>query len=386
MTASLILFLALATPPNLFNPKNEHQAHTISLFKDAKNFYNILKIETIHPLEQTKDAIFDNPFVIVMTDSGYFITDDQHTRIYKYFPDGTFDRIVAKKGDGPGEIQRVYFGTRIYDQKIAFWDSIKNSVYVYNQEGDFERELSLGQELRKHRTIPVGPAFAWPTKETFILSNALLLDQPKAQAISLNLEWDEEDNITKISIGHTLNFREVDHEHKFGAKSHTVLTQVGSRFWIGSPYFSNFTIFDTHKPQDSLVSQKILFPEALTPKDFKDVSFDDKKTRFRLNNLKGSGFNIIPFGSLVFVQVGALGFVPFDKNGHQIFEKRFASPLTGLRDTYKETAVFISSRKGLEKIERLLKINLLEESPHDTGDEDQPYIVLMRLREKFKQH
>ncbi len=387
MIPIFIFLSALTTPSSTSHTFNVNHTNINSLFTDAKNFYNILEIEIAFPLEQTDIALFDNPFVIVMTDSGYFLTNDQGTQILKYFPDGSFDRIIARRGVGPGEIQRITFGTRIYNQKIAFWDSIKGSVYIFNQEGDFERELNLANLLRKHRATPIGPAFAWPTEETFILSNAKLLDQPRVQAIVLNLKRNKKDNHFEASIRHSLSFREVDHENKFGIKACTVLSQVESRFWIGSPYFSSFTILNPHKPQASVLAQKkILFPEALTLKDFQDVTSDDTKTRFKLNNFKGSVFSIMPMESLVFVQVGALGFVPFDKDGHQLAEKRFVSPLTGLRDTHKGTAVFVTFRENIAKLERLLNVSLFEESPYDIGDGDQPYIVLMRLREKFKRY
>lgn len=58
----------------------------------------------------------------------------------------------------------------------------------------------------------------------------------------------------------------------------------------------------------------------------------------------------------------------------------------GLKDTYRDTAVFVTSRKNIGNLERHFKISLFGASPYDVGDEDQPYVILMRLREPFRNH
>ncbi len=353
-------------------------------FNEAKSFFDIFEFEIVFPLEPTEEAFFDLPKVALMVESGYFFSNDQGSEIYRYHQDGSFDRTIARKGTGPGEIHKVSFAARIYNNKIGFWDLYKGSILVFHSDGTFEYELDIKDKLSPFRMIATGASFAWPEEETLILGNVTALDQPNIQALSLKLKRDDKNNISIARIDKVLCVKETNYDLELGSKINSTLTQVGPRFWLGNEYVSSFALLDPAKQGNPAKFRMIQFPEALTPEDYETLDPNDRRARFRLINLKGTVFNIMPLDPFVFVQVGALGFVPFDQSGNQLAEKRIKCHVSALADTYKDTALFVTTRKGIQKLEIHFNFELFEESPYDIGDDDQPYLVRMRLKEKFR--
>lgn len=352
---------------------------------EARSLYDILEFVAVFPLEQPS-PLFEKPRVLVAEDSGFFVANDQGDEIYKYFPDGSFDRTVATKGMGPGEIQFVAFGTRIYDNGIAFWDVHRNTILVFHSDGRFKQEFDVNALLYPHSATPTGATFAWPEPDTLILGSTRLLDKPEAKTVLMTLERDSKGRVTASTITAVLSTRDIEHEKKFGLPISTVMKPVGARYWLGSDAFSSVAIIDPSARQKPGTFQQIHFPEALTARDYEGLGFRNRREINKLINMKGIIFSIMPLDDLVLVQVGAFGFVPFDTAGRQLAKRRIKSRVIGLKDTYRGTAVFVTSRKNIANLERLFKISLFEDSSYDLGDEDQPYAILMRLRDQFQAH
>lgn len=377
----LILTSLLACNTRVAEQSTKVAQHSLN---EAKSFFDILDFEIVFPLEQTEEAFFDLPKVALMVESGYFFSNDQGSEIYRYHHDGSFDRTIARKGTGPGEIHKVSFAARIHNNKIGFWDLYKGSILVFDYDGTFEYELDIKNKLSPFRMIATGASFAWPEENILILGNVTASDQPNIQVVSLILERDDKNNINIARMDRVLCVKETNHDLELGSKINSILTQVGPRFWLGNEYVSSFALLDPANQENPATFRMIQFPEALTPEDYETLDPNDRRARFRLINLKGTVFNIMPLDPFVFVQVGALGFVPFDQSGNQLAEKRIKCHVSALADTYKDTALFVTTRKGIQKLETHFHFELFEESPYDIGDDDQPYLVRRRLKEKFR--
>ncbi|CAM2007451.1 hypothetical protein APED_12350 [Acanthopleuribacter pedis] len=354
------------------------------LFSDVTSFIDILEFEDVFPLEQNDHAMFEAPNTVVMTHSGFLMTNDRGTKILRYHRDGGFDRTVAPNGSGPGEVQRIAFGTRIFDNRVAFWDLYKGAILVFEPDGTFVFDLNINAKLNPHQMNATGASFAWPEPDTLILGNVTSQKQPDIQAVALKVDWDTPKRVRGVALDRVLSLKDTNHEAIFGSKINTTLTQVGDHFWLGSAHFSSFARLNPYEKGKPTPYQAIKFPQALTPKDYEAIEPTDHKARFTLINSKGTIFNIMAFDHLVFVQVGVMGFVPFDTSGRQLENQRIICRISRLVDTYQGLVMFVTPRKNIGNLERLFKVNLFEDSPHDLGDDDQPYVVLMRLRKKFQ--
>lgn len=78
--------------------------------------------ETAIPLEQNDQAIFDTPNCALISESGYFVSDDQGKALFRYHLDGTFDRLVTQKGSGPYEMNNSLSCTRIFGNQLALYN------------------------------------------------------------------------------------------------------------------------------------------------------------------------------------------------------------------------------------------------------------------------
>lgn len=141
-------------------------------FENIKFFSDLFEYHTAIPLELTDRVVFDKPKILKKVNNGFFLTNDKGDELYRYHLDGTFDRTVAVKGSGPGEIGLLAYGTRIFDQQIAFWDLFQHSLHVFSEQGNWQFSLNFyNQELTDGTWLPTGVAFKWPSPETLVFSN-----------------------------------------------------------------------------------------------------------------------------------------------------------------------------------------------------------------------
>lgn len=372
-------------PSNITNPQKSNSQDIISKkLSDAKFFNDLFIYEIAIPLEQNSLALFDSPTLALISENGYFIADDNGKMIYRYHLDGSFDRIVARRGQGPGEISNVSFGTRIFDNHLAFYDLHKKQIKVFSSNGDFTQEVNLERKNNGTTSIlTIGEAFAWPVPNQIIFSNTYVHNRPEAQSALFQVSWNQKSEISGVSFDRVLSHRNVAHEKKFGTSNIYTLAKVGEKYWLGSPEFSQFTILDPRKHHISTPT-KVQLSDALTPALYEDVSVSDTETLFRLVNMNGTIHDILPLGKIVLVKVGARGYVPFDQDGQQLLERRLLLKWANVRDAHQDMILTITDHRKATALAKQAGEPLSEPPGNVEVDDDYPYLVLMRLKPEFR--
>lgn len=342
----------------------------------------LLDFEIAFPLEQTEQALFQLPKVCLMTDDALFLSDDDGKTLFRYHLDGSLDKVVTHQGEGPGEVGRLAYATRIFDNQVAFWDLARSTILVFSAQGDYLWEYDFRRAgLISGKAYPAPAAFAWPEKQRLILGNIHIQGREDIGAASLRVVW-QENTIQRIELDQYLSRRNQKHEQQFGSTVVTQLTEVADHYWLGSADFSQITLLNPTSTGPAPTT-KILFPDALTPEHYQKLDPDNRRALFRLRNLNGSIHGFAVFPELVLVKVGALGYVPFDVTGKQLLNRKIMSRVTGLRDTYNGTALFITHRRNVNLLRKKSKIPIPNDNLGD-GDEDQPVAILARLKPAFQ--
>lgn len=376
--ASAVFLLHCASTQATTVPKQQLAQHLANIKFDDQ----LLDFEVAFPLEQTEQALFQLPKVCLLTDNALFVSDDDGKTLFRYHLDGSLDKVVARQGEGPGELGRLAYATRIFANQVAFWDLTRTTIIVFSDQGDYRWEYDFRRSgLISGKAYPAPAAFAWPQKEHLILANIHVQDHADIGAASLRVVW-QEDTIQRIEINQYLSHRNLKHEQKYGAAVVTQLAKVGDYYWLGSAHFSQITRLNPATQHHIAPTTSIHFPDALTPELYQNISSDDRRALFRLHNFNGSIHGLAVFPELVLVKVGALGYVPFDDHGNQLLNRKITSRVTGLRDSHQGTALFITHRRNLSLLREKSNIPI-PGANLDDGDEDQPVAILARLKPAF---
>ncbi|WP_243435763.1 hypothetical protein [Acanthopleuribacter pedis] len=196
------------------------------------------------------------------------------------------------------------------------------------------------------------------------------------------VSWTSDGEIERIQFDTMLCYRERHPEQKYGDGTADHLVQVGETFWLGSPDFSRLTFLSPTEP--SKVVYDIQVPDPLTPALYDQVDWSNRRNRFELFNKNGMVHDIQTFSNLILVKVGALGYVPFDPDGTQLAEHRIRANMSTLKDVYEETGLFITNRKYVLFLEEHIGRTIRIPSDYDREDEEQPFVVLTRLKPDFR--
>lgn len=208
-------------------------------------------------------------------------------------------------------------------------------------------------------------------------------NNPKAQAVLFNVGWGSDHQITKLTLAKTLSERNLEHEKKFGSSVVYELAQVGDSFWLGSPEFSQITFLDLNAANITKPTP-VRLHDALTPEPYENVTISDSKSLFRLNNINGTIHDILPLGKIILVKVGARGYVPFDRNGRQLLERRLLLKWALLRDAHNGVILTVTNRRKAQLLAKQAG-EPLPDPIGNIGEEDTyPYLVLMRLKPEFR--
>ncbi len=350
----------------------------------VKFLNEIMVFEAVIPLEQNDQVFFDFPTLAMMFGCGYFVSDDSGSTLYRYHADGAFDRVVTRRGHGPGEISYLMFGARIFDNQLAFYDIYKKEIKVFTAAGLFAWKTNLEKHYKgESPIIMTGEAFAWPEPDQLIFSNTFIRDQPEAQAVRFHVLWENNQKIKQLTIERVLSHRNTTHEKKFGTPCLYDLRRVGDKYWLGSQEFSQITMLNPDTPRITKPTN-VRLPDALTPALYEGVSIRDSKTLSRLINMNGTIHDILPLGKIVLVKVGALGYVPFDQTGQQLLERRLLLKWANLRDAHNGLILATTDHRKAKILAERAGVPLPEPIGNVAVEDDSPYLVLMRLKPEFR--
>lgn len=117
------------------------------------------------PLETNDDCLLNEELQVIVSSQYIFIHDFLADKVYRFDANnGKFLNSIGKKGQGPGEYQKL-FGIYVDDvyKKCYLMDSYANNIYIYNYDGEYVKVFS-GQ-YAPNRMIKVN--------NNFLLNNLL---------------------------------------------------------------------------------------------------------------------------------------------------------------------------------------------------------------------
>ncbi|CAM2010352.1 6-bladed beta-propeller [Acanthopleuribacter pedis] len=346
---------------------------------------DLFEFHSAFSMELTDETLFEYPKVTLRTESGYFVTNDKGDTLFRHHLDGRFDRIVARAGMGPEEILHVNFATHIYNNLVAFYDYHRSRILVYNESGDFQHAIELYRNTieGKHPHM-LGPGFAWPHEDYLILANVRYPTEPDIQGALFHVNRTQKGKVTSLSPIKKFTGRPTAVELEFGPTVISNFVKVGKHFWLGSPYFSQITIWDKDKEGNNTKEKPIDISNPLTLSDYEEYKKGKGESMMYLTNHKGTIHNMMVLPKMVLVKVGAMGWVPFDLHGRQLARHKILPRIAPIKSTYADFAVAVAPRQHLEKLQTYLKECFIRSSDHDTQDPDEPMMVLLRLREPYR--
>lgn len=358
---------------------HDREKNVQKLLENARYFHDLLDFDMAVPLEQNDIAVFDSARCAVQTRSGFFITDDDGKELYRYHLDGSFDRVLAVKGDGPGELGSLQFGTRMYDNQVGFWDLYKSQIIVFSEEGEYQFSLGFfNPNITRGAWMSPGVAFDWPTPDKLILSNILVRDQPEVQSGVTRVHRDDRGNVTLLELEQPFGLRDLEYESKFLSSVAYNFALVGDAYWFGSTAFSAVSYYNVS--ENHLERLPVSVPDPLTERDYKELNQSDRKKLHWLRNYNGFIHEMIPHPEMVFVKVGIRGYVPFSPDGHQLLDRRLIGTFSSYKGIYNGTLLFISSKKNVGFVEKKTGVPIIDKKSNMAYDEDHPYVVLARLK------
>ncbi|CAM2009946.1 hypothetical protein [Acanthopleuribacter pedis] len=350
--------------------------------EELKFFSQLFHFDTTFPLEQRPEILFERAKCAILNSSSIFLTNDSGDELYRYHLDGTFDRVIAIKGEGPGEINRLEYATKIFGNQVAFWDLFRGQIIVFNDKGNHQFSLNVDNpSLTDGAWLPRPAAFHWETAEEIVFSNLQIRDRPNIRSGKAHVVWNEEGKITRLDLKEPIGSRNLEHENKYAPSSIYDLHKIGTKYWVGSPEFSSLQIYDFVTLTENIIPIRV--PDPLTQEHYDNLDLSDKKARRWLINYHGYVQEIISLPELQLVKVGMRGYVPFSNDGEQLLERRLISGLSGFKDVHNGTILFITSKRNLRFLENKHSIVLIKDPSHASLDDDHPFGLLARLKPEY---
>ena len=133
---------------NLFCPYSVFGQETIPL-KDALSLIECKvseyasSIEYI-PLEDREECLLSNELNVVVAAQDVFVHDAKENKVFRFDKTGKFMNLIGKRGQGPGEYNRI-FGIYADDssKECFILEPYSNRINVYDYNGMFKRTINV---------------------------------------------------------------------------------------------------------------------------------------------------------------------------------------------------------------------------------------------------
>ncbi len=350
-------------------------------FDNVKRLSEIFEFQVAFTVEQNEHVVFDMPRFVLMTENGYFLSDEQGQSLMRYHADGSFDRMVAVKGEGPQEVQRLSFAARMFDGQVGVFDHIRSRILVFSEAGDYRCALDLRYlRLQNHAAHVVGSAFAWPRRDALFLGNVIVNGQPDTQAAWTRVKWASSERVQSLTPTQWVAGRPRALEAQFGSGVSDQLVLVDDQVWLGHLYLPHFERVAKGKTSTT----QIRVPNALTEEDYQGLDLRDHRRLMEMTNAKGTIHGMLVFNRFVLVKVGVLGWVPFDHKGRQLAPRRIRSRIVRFADSQGDIALVAARQVDMRIWKDLYGESFALADAQVPPDPDQPMLVLLRLKAAYR--
>lgn len=123
------------------------------------------------PLETTDDCLLSDELQVLATDAYLFVHDFKADEVYQFNKQsGKYIRKIGKKGQGPGEYQKLFSIYADDGQKECFlMDTYAQVIYVYGYDGVFKKKWNF--DFMPERMLKQG--------DNYVVINALMTHNKK---------------------------------------------------------------------------------------------------------------------------------------------------------------------------------------------------------------
>lgn len=144
--AKFVLFMLILL--GILSVELSHGQSEIKNFKAPDDHQNkrIIQLKEVLQVKDEGDRFyFKEPRTLQIADNGSILVLDGVDRLYKFSPQGSFDKNLVKKGRGPGEILEI-MNFILTKSEIILFDGMENKLIHLNYEGELLHELRLSNK------------------------------------------------------------------------------------------------------------------------------------------------------------------------------------------------------------------------------------------------
>lgn len=116
---------------------------------------SVLQLESL-PIAESPDLYLASPnFLSVGPKGRYFVTDRFFGHVGVISPEGRLERVIGRKGDGPGELAGASLNFPLSDSVLAVYDYRNGTLNTFSMDtGSFIRQVSVPGILRDASVSP----------------------------------------------------------------------------------------------------------------------------------------------------------------------------------------------------------------------------------------
>ena len=96
------------------------------------------------PLEDREECLLSNELNVVVAEQDIFVHDAKENKVFRFDKTGKFMNLIGKRGQGPGEYNRI-FGIYADDssKECFLLEPFSNRINVYDYNGTFKRNIHV---------------------------------------------------------------------------------------------------------------------------------------------------------------------------------------------------------------------------------------------------
>ena len=140
MKKLFLLFLFVGFSLSIYGQETIPLKDALSL-RECKVSEYASSIEYI-PLEDREECLLSNELNVVVTAQDIFVHDAKENKVFRFDKTGKFMNLMGKRGQGPGEYNRI-FGIYADDssKECFLLEPFSNRINVYDYNGTFKRNI-----------------------------------------------------------------------------------------------------------------------------------------------------------------------------------------------------------------------------------------------------